>query len=115
MQDSTAKYTYVSKISKLRASAQRTVPGWKSDMEKQILRSGWKRPDGVNIWRELVMDLTDHDAGYTRTLIPGGLKGYSEGKRSTPWYSPPAKGESGGPRCQELETKPPTVHSHDIR
>jgi hypothetical protein len=46
-------------------------PGWKSDMEKQIFLSGWKRPDGVYI------------------LIPGGLKGYSDGNRSTPWYSPP--------------------------
>lgn len=34
------------------------------------------------------------------TLIPGGLKGYSDGKRSIPWYSPPAKGESGGPRFE---------------
>jgi hypothetical protein len=32
------------------------------------------------------------------TLIPGGLNGYSDGNRRTPWYSPPAKGESGGPR-----------------
>jgi hypothetical protein len=30
------------------------------------------------------------NANTTRlTLIPGGLKGYSDGKRSTPWYSPP--------------------------
>lgn len=41
-------------------------PGWKSDIEKQILLSGWKRPDGVII------------------LIPGGLKGYSAGNRTTP-------------------------------
>lgn len=34
------------------------------------------------------------------TLMPGGLKGYSDGKRSMPWYSPPAKGESGGPRFE---------------
>lgn len=32
------------------------------------------------------------------TLIPGGLNGYSDGNKRTPWYSPPAKGESGGPR-----------------
>ena len=31
------------------------------------------------------------------TLIPGGLNGYSVGKMSTPWYSPPTYGESGGP------------------
>jgi deoxycytidine triphosphate deaminase len=41
-------------------------PGWKSDIEKQILRSGWNLPEGVNI------------------LIPGGLNGYSEGKSNTP-------------------------------
>ena len=58
------------------------VPGWKSDMEKQIFLSGWKRPEGVYI------------------LIPGGLKGYSEGNKRTPWYSPPANGESGGPRIR---------------
>jgi hypothetical protein len=32
------------------------------------------------------------------TLMPGGLKGYSEGNNRIPWNSPPAKGESGGPR-----------------
>ena len=26
-----------------------TEPGWKSDIEKQIFLSGWKRPEGVNI------------------------------------------------------------------
>lgn len=41
-------------------------PGWKSDMEKHIFLSGWKRPDGVSI------------------LMPGGLKGYSEGNMMTP-------------------------------
>jgi len=41
-------------------------PGWKSDMEKHIFLFGWKRPDGVNI------------------LMPGGLNGYSDGKRRTP-------------------------------
>jgi len=41
-------------------------PGWKSDIEKQIFLSGWNRPEGVYI------------------LIPGGLKGYSAGKRRTP-------------------------------
>lgn len=35
------------------------------------------------------------------TLIPGGLNGYSGGNRRTPWYSPPAKGESGGPRYRQ--------------
>lgn len=28
-----------------------TVPGWKSDIEKQIFRSGWKRPEGVSIYK----------------------------------------------------------------
>lgn len=41
-------------------------PGWKSDIEKQIFLSGWKRPEGVTI------------------LMPGGLKGYSEGNIMTP-------------------------------
>jgi len=41
-------------------------PGWKSDIEKHIFLFGWKRPDGVNI------------------LMPGGLKGYSDGKSRTP-------------------------------
>jgi hypothetical protein len=50
-------------------------------MEKQIFLSGMNRPDGVSI------------------LIPGGLKGYSDGNISIPWYSPPWYGESGGPRC----------------
>jgi hypothetical protein len=57
--------------------------GWKSDIEKHIFLSGWNLPDGVNI------------------LIPGGLKGYSEGKSKTPWYSPPSNGESGGPRMMK--------------
>jgi len=42
------------------------VPGWKSDMEKQIFLSGWKRPEGVSI------------------LIPGGLNGYSAGNMIIP-------------------------------
>ena len=42
--------------------------------------------------------VTPIDGSGQRTLIPGGLKGYSEGNSSTPWYSPPAYGESGGPR-----------------
>jgi len=42
------------------------VPGWKSDMEKQIFLSGAKRPDGVSIF------------------IPGGLNGYSGGNMITP-------------------------------
>jgi hypothetical protein len=54
----------VSIVATLQAGFQ--VPGWKSDMEKQIFLSGWNRPEGVNI------------------LIPGGLKGYSAGKMSTP-------------------------------
>ena len=33
-----------------RAKISRTDPGWKSDIEKQILLSGWKRPLGVNIY-----------------------------------------------------------------
>ena len=31
----------------------RTVPGWKSDIEKQIFLSGWKRPEGVSICKYL--------------------------------------------------------------
>ena len=38
--------------------------------------------------------------GEAQTLIPGGLNGYSGGNKRTPWYSPPVKGESGGPRCR---------------
>jgi hypothetical protein len=30
-----------------------TVPGWKSDIEKQIFLSIWKRPDGVNILKDV--------------------------------------------------------------
>jgi len=56
--------------------------GWKSDMEKHIFLSGAKRPEGVSI------------------LMPGGLKGYSGGNIRTPWYSPPSKGESEGPRIR---------------
>jgi len=56
--------------------------GWKSDIEKQIFLSGAKRPEGVSI------------------LMPGGLNGYSGGNIRTPWYSPPSKGESGGPRIK---------------
>jgi len=62
-------------------------PGWKSDMEKQIFLSGWKRPEGVSI------------------LIPGGLKGYSEGNKTTPWYSPLRYGLSGGPRIMKFQCK----------
>jgi hypothetical protein len=68
-----------------RLQSIRTEPGWKSDMDMQIRLSCWKRPDGVYI------------------LIPGGLKGYSEGNRRTPWYSPPAYGESGGPRYNSMQ------------
>jgi len=63
------------------------VPGWKSDMEKHIFLSGWNRPDGVNI------------------LIPGGLKGYSDGNIMSPWYSPPWYGESAGPRIMKFHCK----------
>jgi hypothetical protein len=38
-------------------------------------------------------------------LIPGGLKGYSDGNKSTPWNSPLAKGESGGPRIRKFHVK----------
>jgi hypothetical protein len=30
----------------------RTDPGWKSDIEKQIFLPGWKRPEGVSIWKQ---------------------------------------------------------------
>ena len=46
--------------------------GWKSDMEKQILLLGLKRPLGVRI------------------IIEGGLNGYSFGNCRTPWYTPPS-------------------------
>lgn len=70
-------------------------PGWKSDIEKQIFLSGWKRPEGVSI------------------LIPGGLKGYSEGNITTPWYSPPAYGLSGGPRYTIIRQKKVNAEPQD--
>lgn len=66
-------------------------------MEKQIFLSGAKRPEGVNIYREVSTSAHESNCGI-HTLIPGGLNGYSEGNNRTPWYSPPANGESGGPR-----------------
>jgi hypothetical protein len=75
----------VSMVATLHAGFQ--DPGWKSDIEKHIFLSGWNRPEGVNI------------------LIPGGLNGYSEGKRRTPWYSPPVNGESGGPRIRKFQVR----------
>jgi hypothetical protein len=41
--------------------------GWKLLAERQMSSLGAKRPDGV------------------MSLIPGGLRGYSLGKRRTPW------------------------------
>jgi hypothetical protein len=79
-----------------------TVPGWKSDIEKQIFLSGWNRPEGVIIYviQASQPDRFDRQCrGGGVTLIPGGLNGYSGGNMTIPWYSPPANGESGGPRC----------------
>lgn len=34
----------------VKRSSRRTDPGWKSDIEKHIRLSGWKRPLGVSIY-----------------------------------------------------------------
>jgi len=79
-----------------------TEPGWKSDMEKQIRLSGWNLAEGVSICRVRGQPLPAITGKHhSHTLIPGGLKGYSGGNSRTPWYSPPAKGESSGPRCRK--------------
>ena len=59
-------------------------PGWKSDMEKQIFLSGWKRPDGVYIYERLI-STCGTNANTTRlTLIPCKPNGYSEGENEYP-------------------------------